>query len=234
MTDADFPPLFNGYASAGDDPLALACNAAQGGTEAGLVIHDAGPDSLRAAVVFAPEVPLREAAIMLPLCGLGFQNALGVLAPPVVAIHLGWDGAIYVNGGRCGQLTMIASTDDPDAVPDWLVIGLHLDLTPLADDGGTDPDRTALYAEGCGDVAAPDLLAAWLRHSLSWLDTWDNQGTAPLHREWSGLVHGLNETVTLAGQTGTLLGTDEHLNALLKSGDTTTLIPLTRLLKDAP
>jgi BirA family biotin operon repressor/biotin-[acetyl-CoA-carboxylase] ligase len=212
VTDADFPPLFNGYASAGDDPLALACNAAQGGTEAGLVIHDAGPDSLRAAVVFAPEVPLREAAIMLPLCGLGFQNALGVLAPPVVAIHLGWDGAIYVNGGRCGQLTMIASTADPDA----------------------DPDRTALYAEGCGDVAAPDLLAAWLRHSLSWLDTWDNQGTAPLHREWSGLVHGLNETVTLAGQTGTLLGTDEHLNALLKSGDTTTLIPLTRLLKDAP
>ncbi|WP_386682302.1 DUF4444 domain-containing protein [Loktanella sp. R86503] len=234
MTDADFPPLFNGYASAGDDPLTLACRAARDGTEAGLVIHDIAPVTLRAAAVFAPDVPLHKAVIMLPLCALGFQNALGVLAPPVVAIHLGWDGTIYVNGGRCGHLTMIASTDDPDALPDWLVIGLHLDLTPLGDDGGTDPDRTALYAEGCGDVAASDLLSGWLRHTLSWLDTWDNQGIAPLHREWSGLAHGLNATVTLAGQTGTLLGADEHLNALLKSGDETTLIPLTRLLKDAP
>lgn len=90
------------------------------------------------------------------------------------------------------------------------------------------------FAEGCGDVTAPELLAAWLRHTLSWLDTWDNQGVASLHREWSGLVHGLKKTVILAGQTGTFLGTDEHLNALLKSGETTDLIPLTRLLKDAP
>jgi BirA family biotin operon repressor/biotin-[acetyl-CoA-carboxylase] ligase len=234
VTDTDLPRLFTGYASVGSDPLALACTAALEGTEAGLVIHDLSPDRLRAAVVFAPEVTLAQAAIMLPLCGLGFQNALGVLAPPVVAIHLGWDGVIYVNGGRCGQLTMVASTRDTAAVPDWLVIGLDLDLIPQDEDGGAAPDRTALYAEGCGDVTAPELLAAWLRHTLSWLDTWDNQGVASLHREWSGLVHGLKKTVTLAGQTGTFLGADEHLNAILKTGETTDLIPLTRLLKDAP
>ena len=233
MTD-DFPPLFTGYASAGADPFALAVQAAAEGTEAGLVIHDVAADRLRAAVVFAPEVPLAKAAIMLPLCGVGFQNALGVLAPPVVALHLGWDGTIYVNGGRCGALSMAAGTDDPDGVPDWLVIGLTLDLAPVTDDGGTDPDRTALYAEGCGEVAPDDLLCAWLRHTLSWLDTWDNQGVAPLHREWSGLVHGLNETVTVAGRTGTFIGTDEDLNMLLKTDTGTDLIPLTSLLKDMP
>ena len=230
----DFPPLFTGYASAGGDPFALAVQAARDGTEAGLVIHDVAPERLRAAVVFAPEVPLARAAIMLPLCGVGFQNALGVLAPPVVAIHLGWDGTIYVNGGRCGALRMAASTDEPDRVPDWLVIGLVLDLSPATAEGGTDPDRTALFAEGCGDVAAADLLAAWLRHTLSWLDTWDNQGTAPLHREWSGLVRGLNETLSVAGRTGTFLGTDEGLNLLLKTDTGTDLIPLTSLLKDMP
>ena len=233
MTD-DVPPLFTGYASAGGDPFALACKAARDGTEAGLVIHDLQPDQLRAAVVFAPEVPLARAAIMLPLCGVGFQNALGVLAPPVVALHLGWDGMIYVNGGRCGALTMTASSTDAGAVPDWLVIGLTLDLVPAEGEGGSDPDRTALYAEGCGDVASPDLLAAWLRHTLSWLDTWDNQGVAPLHREWSGLAHGLNATATVAGRTGTFIGTDEDLNLLLKTNTGTDLIPLTTLLKDAP
>ena len=230
----DFPPLFHGFASAGADPFALAVRAAQQGTEAGLVIHDLAPDRMRAAVVFAPEVPLAQAAIMLPLCAVGFQNALGVLAPPVVAIHLGWDGAIHVNGGRCGELTMAASTNDRDRVPDWLVIGLTLDLMPATEDGGTDPDRTALHAEGCGDVAAGDLLSAWLRHTLSWLDTWDNQGAAPLHREWSGLVRGLNNSVTVAGRSGTFIGTDEDLNLLLKTGTGTDLIPLTSLLKDMP
>ena len=231
MTD-DFPPLFHGFASAGGDPFALAVKAAADGSEAGLVIHDIAPDRMRAAIVFAPEVPLAQAAIMLPLCGVGFQNALGVLAPPVVALHLGWDGTIYVNGGRCGGLHMAASTRDPADVPDWLVIGLTLDFAPKTDDGGTDPDRTALYAEGCGDVAAPDLLAAWLRHTLSWLDTWDNQGVAPLHREWSGLVRGLNDDVTVADSSGTFIGTDEDLNLLLKTGTGTDLVPLTTLLKD--
>ena len=233
MTEG-FPPLFSGFASLGGDPFALACKAAAEGTEAGLVIHDLAPDRMRAAVVFAPEVPLAQAAIMLPLCGVGFQNALGVLAPPVVALHLGWDGTIYVNGGRCGALRIAASTRDPAIVPDWLVIGLTLDLMPATEDGGTDPDRTALHAEGCGDVAAMDLLAAWLRHTLSWLDTWDNQGAAPLHREWSGLVRGLNDTVTIAGRTGTFIGTDEGLNLLLKTDTGTDLILLTTLLEDTP
>ncbi len=234
MNDLSFPPLFNGYASAGADPFELACQAAAEGTDAGLVIHDIAQDRLRAAVVFAPEVTLREAAIMLPLCGVGFQNALGVLGPPVVALHLGWDGVIYVNGGRCGQVTMSASTSDPTSVPDWLVIGLTVDLWPADDETGKTPDRTALYAEGCGDVLAPDLLSAWLRHSLAWLDTWDNQGLASLHREWSGLAKGVNENVTLVGYSGTFVGTDEHLNLLLKSENGTDLIPLTALLKDTP
>ncbi|MFZ3582535.1 DUF4444 domain-containing protein [Loktanella sp. DJP18] len=233
MTD-DLPPLFTGYASAGGDPFALACQAARDGTEAGLVIHDLSPAQMRAAIVFAPEVPLAQAAIMLPLCGVGFQNALGVLAPPAVALHLGWGGAICVNGGRCGHLTMAASTTDPAQVPDWLVIGLTLDLIPATEDGGTEPDRTALHAEGCGDVAAPDLLAGWLRHTLSWLDSWDNQDVAALHREWSGLLHGLNGDVTVAGRTGAFLGTDEDLNMLLKTATGTDLIALTTLLKDAP
>lgn len=232
MTQPAFPPLFTGQASA--DPFAQACAAAQGGTDAGLVTYDLAHDRLRAAIVFAPEVRLSQAVVMLPLCGVGFQNALGALGPPVVALHLDWNGTIRVNGGTCGHLTMAASTTDPDTVPDWLVIGLTLDLWPADDgEGGATPDRTALYAEGCIEVTAPDLLSAWVRHTLALLDTWDHQGLAAIHREWSGLAHGLNQTLTAGGQTGTFIGTDDTFGLLLKS-DTTHLIPLTTLLRPAP
>ncbi len=232
MTEPQFPPLFSGLDANGTDPFALACAEARAVCDAGLVAYDLAHATLRAAIVFAPEVPLRDAACMLPLCGVGFQNALGALAPPEVGVHLGWDGDIYLNGGHCGALQIAASTHDPDAVPEWLVVGFALDLWPPSDDTGLTPDRTALYAEGCGDVDPITLLEAWVRHALVELNAWADDGPARLHRNWSGLAHGRDTEISVAGQTGTFIGLDETLGLLLKSGDQTCLIPLTALLTE--
>lgn len=239
MSDAalSFPPLMTGQAVApGADPFAKACAEAMRGCDAGLVVHDLGHHRLRAALVLAPEVPLSEAVVMLPLCGVGFQNALGALAPPEVAVHLEWDGTIRVNGARCGKLRMAASHGDPARQPDWLVVGLDLVLWPeddALDSGGATPDQTALYAEGCAEVEAPRLLEAWARHTLTWINRWDGDGPRPVHSEWRGLAHGVGEETTWHGRTGTFLGVDENFGMLLRDGDgQTTLIPLTDLLED--
>ena len=226
MTDPSFPPLFSGRSAAGGDPFRLACDAADTGCDAGLVIYDLAHDTLRAAIVFAPDVALSEAAAMLPVCGIGLQNALGALAPPEVALHLGWDGGIYVNGGRCGTLRMAAS-GAPDDEPDWLVVDLTLALWPASEETGLNPDITALYAEGCAEVDAVGLLEAWVRHTLVGINAWADGGLAQLHREWSGLAHGLDGTITVAGQAGRFVGLDENLGLLLKVHDNTVLIPLT-------
>jgi BirA family transcriptional regulator, biotin operon repressor / biotin---[acetyl-CoA-carboxylase] ligase len=230
MTTPEFPPLFSGQDAKGQDPFALACDAADKGCDAGLVFYDLGASSLRAAIVFAPDVPLADAAAMLPVCGVGFQNALGALAPPEVGVHLGWDGGIYLNGGRAGQLAMAASGTDPEAEPDWLVVALTLSLWPDSDDTGLTPDQTALYAEGCADVAPHHLLEAWVRHTLVGINSWADGGMAKLHAEWSGLAHFLEGQITVAGQTGSYVGLDENLGLLLKIDQETVLIPLTATL----
>ncbi|MFX0545530.1 DUF4444 domain-containing protein [Roseovarius sp. S1116L3] len=232
MTPPVFPPLFTGLEADGADPFALACAKAAEVCDAGLVCHDLGHDRLRAAIVFAPDVTLREAACMLPLCGVGFQNALGALAPPEVAVHLGWGGTIYVNGGRCGALKIAADTADPDVVPAWLVIGLTLDLWPPVQDTGLTPDATALYAEGCGEVDPTTLLEAWVRHTLVQINAWSDEGQARLHRDWLAVAHGLNARITAGRYEGTFTGVDEHLGLLLKTGATSRLIPLTTLLTE--
>ena len=82
MNTPSFPPLFNGLAVESQvDPFDKACAEAARGCDAGLVVHDLGANTLRAALVFAPDVALVDAMAMLPLCGVGFQNALGALAP---------------------------------------------------------------------------------------------------------------------------------------------------------
>ena len=79
MIPPRFPPLFTGQDAQGGDPFALAVAAADVGCDAGLVMYDLAADRLRAAIVFAPEVTLSDAAVILPICGVGLQNAIGAL-----------------------------------------------------------------------------------------------------------------------------------------------------------
>ncbi|MYK31615.1 MAG: hypothetical protein F4051_07810, partial [Boseongicola sp. SB0670_bin_30] len=113
MTEAVLPPMMSGLAVSGAiDPFVTACAKASLGCDAGLVVYNVSLDRIGSALVFAPEVPLGKAMAMLPLCGVGLQNSLGALAPPEVAVHLGWSGEVRVNGARCGRFRVAASTDD--------------------------------------------------------------------------------------------------------------------------
>ncbi|WP_380058023.1 DUF4444 domain-containing protein [Falsihalocynthiibacter sp. SS001] len=232
MIAPQFPPLLSGMElTDARDPMAVAITEAKRGCDAGLVVYNLGPDTVRAAIVFAPEVPLSAAIAMLPVCGVGFQNALGALAPPEVAVHLQWDGGILLNGARCGALRVAASTTEQNREPDWLVISLSLSLIPAQSDTGLTPEETSLYAEGCGDIAASTLLESWTKHTLVWINRWSEEGAAPLHRNWEPLLHGIGEMYSTQSHSGTFIGVDEDFGMLLKSNDETLLIPLTTLLE---
>ena len=227
-----FPPLFSGLAVEGQvDPFDKACAEAARGCDAGLVVHDLGANLLRAALVFAPDVELVDAMAMLPLCGVGFQNALGALGPPEVAVHLEWAGGLRINGASCGTLRVAASSSNPKAEPDWMVIGLELPLWPETDTPGDIPEQTALYAEGCADVNAMELLESWVKHTLVGINTWTEDGVKTLHKDWRGLSHGIGENITMNEISGTFLGVDEQFGMLIRAADTTHLVPLTYLLE---
>ncbi len=170
---------------------------------------------------------------MLPVVGVGFQNALGALAPPELAVHLEWAGRIRLNGAVCGQLRAVASCTDPEKVPDWLIVGFTLRVIPDHMDTGHQPDETALHVEGCADVAPAELLEAWARHTLHWISRWEDEGNRPIHVEWSGLLHGQGEQTEIAGKSGKFLGVDESFGLLLRETSGTSLVPLTVLLEEA-
>ncbi|MEQ8898061.1 MAG: DUF4444 domain-containing protein [Roseovarius sp.] len=228
-----FPPAMAGEAVSGDPAEAAVLRAIQG-VDAGLVVYRVAADRVGAALVFAPEVPLAQAAVMLPLCQVGFQNALGALAPPEVAVHLEWSGGVRVNGAGCGRFRAFASSDDVRAVPDWLVVGWEMPLWPPNEETGLTPEETALFVEGCADVDPGQLVEAWARHTLNWIARWEEDGAAPLHSEWRGLAYGMGEDVSVGAVSGTFLGLDESFGMLVRHGEETTLIPLTRNLEESP
>lgn len=240
--DPSFPPLFQAHpVDESTDPFAKARALAALGCDSGVLVHSIAADRLRAAVVFAPEMPMEQAMQALCACATGFQNAFGTLAPPEVALHLTWDGDILVNGARSGRLRIAASEHDPRVVPDWLVVGLEVWLSPQTkDEPGHTPDLTCLYQEGCAEVSPLELLEGWARHSLVWINGLIEGDSRALHNEWRELLHGVGSQVTqtVSGRQlhGTFLGTDADFAMLLRDGGDTQLIPLSALLsrKEAP
>ena len=228
----NLPPLLRGLkAPPLADPFTLACERAAQGVDAGLIVHSVAADSLRAAMVFAPDVSLAEAMVMLPVCGIGFQNALGALAPPEVSVHLEWPGAMRLNGAKCGRLRAAASSSVSEAIPGWLVVGFELSVMPLGDNPGDTPDLTSLYEEGCAEVDPMQLLESWARHTLVWVNRWGDGELRNIHEEWRGLSYGIGDQAEVAGHKGTFIGVDERFGMLLKCGDDTELLPLTALLE---
>ena len=150
---------------------------------------------------------------------------------PVFFYHSYHVHGVRVNGAGCGRFRAFASSDDVAAVPDWLVVGWEMPLLPPGQETGLTPEETALYVEGCADVDAVHLLESWVRHSLVWINRWQDEGASPLHTEWRGLAHGVGETTKQNDQNGKFLGTDERFGMLLRSAETTHLIPLSTLLE---
>lgn len=226
-----FPPLLKGAeCPPGQDVLAKAVAEASLGADPGLAVWRCRPESMEAAIVLAPDRPLGEAISVAFAVALGLGDALGALAPPEVAVHHDWPGGFRVNGARCGQMRAAAPTEDAEAEPDWLVIGVEVPFRSETDAPGITPDRTCLVEEGCIEITPERLLESFARHALVWINTWVEDGFGPLHEAWRGRAWGLGEPLP---EGGVFMGLDEWGGQLVMHPDRTELRPLTRLLEAA-
>ena len=223
-----FPPLFTGFqAPPGADPMAFAVAEAANDVEPGLLVWSPDPERMAAALILAPECALEEAMAMVFAAAIGLSDALGALAPPEVGVHFTWPGGILVNGARCGRVRAAASTGDPAAEPEWLVVGVEVPvLTPIGWQSGDDPGRTYLHEEGCGEVEALPLLESWSRHTLVWINRWLDDGMAPLHAEWRAK----SQEIGTERDGSRFVGLDELGGRILQKDGATEITPLSSML----
>ncbi|MEM6846691.1 MAG: DUF4444 domain-containing protein [Pseudomonadota bacterium] len=225
-----FPPLLKGEAVAARvDPLQKAISAALKGAEPGRLVYAEDESALRAAITLVPDVSLADGMGALLAVELGFADALGALAPPEVAVHFVWPDRIKVNGASCGTFRAAASTSEPEAEPDWLIVALDVPFTAELADPGRTPGTTTLADEGCVEFGVVELLESWSRHTLVWINRFVDEGFAPIHRAWNAKCDDLGEAIVYP-QPGQFVGLDERGGLLLRDGAQTRLVPLTALL----
>ena len=186
--EINLPPLFTalGFSPDADLPAEVLFRAQRGRIDAGTVCYSERPDRLDVIFMLAPETPLSHAMQVIYPMMLSANDALGASIPPVIAVHLGWPDRIFVNGALAGGVALFTETSDLDAVPDWLMARVVIDIMGSPSDAapGETPDQTSLYQEGAGEVSARTLLESYCRYMLNWLDRWQRSGTAALAPLW--------------------------------------------------
>ena len=193
-----FPPLLRPFAVTPDrHPFERCLELAVEGAEAGTLLWSIGQDVCEGAIVLAPEQPLEPSLPIVLIASLGLADGLGALVPPIVAVTFGWPDRIEVNGGVVGGVRFAcAATESAEAVPDWLVIGFGIAMRGRTDDathGGF--RRTTLADEGCGEVMTIDLLEAFSRHFLGWINRWQESGVEPVQKAWLSRATGLGKPI---------------------------------------
>jgi BirA family biotin operon repressor/biotin-[acetyl-CoA-carboxylase] ligase len=223
----------------GADPFAKGCAAAIAGVEAGTVFWSAGTEMMDAALVLAPEEPLRDAMAMVLAVANGLGDSIGALGPPETAVTWDWPDTLRINRAYAGRFRADASTRDPNAVPDWLVIGASVQIEGhppgAGDEPGDRPDLTTLVEEGCLGLDRTKLIESWSRHTLTWINRWSEDGFRPLHDAWVGRVEHRGEDVRnilrAPENSGLFLGLDEQGGMILQPEDAPTrIIPLSDML----
>jgi biotin-(acetyl-CoA carboxylase) ligase len=224
------PPLFQPLAVTPEiDPFERGLQIAPEGAEAGTVLWSIGQDRCQASVILAPEHPLETSLPIVLVAMLGLGDALGALLPPVVATTFGWPDRIEVNGGVVGGVRLAsARTEKPSDIPDWMVVAYGLARVHTENaEPGHQPGRTTLAEEGC-EIACIDLIEAFGRHFLAWINRWQEDGVAPVRQAWLSRATGLSSSIEVAtGQhkkQGIFTGlTDTGSIRLMRNGITQTV-----------
>ena len=216
MSDPRLPPLYRLTVVEPDsDAFARALDLTAGPAEDGTIVWSRRPDRLDSAVFFRPEAPLIEALPVIYSVALGLGDAIGALAPPIVAVHFRWPDRIEVNGTLAGGLRAGWGGGTAEDASPWLVVGVGL----LVAGAAADAERTTLQEEGCPEVTTVDLLESFGRHALAWINRWQADGFAPVRGAWLSRAAGLDGEGALelgdGPVAGRFVGLDEQGNLLL-------------------
>ena len=172
----DLPLVFAAVSVTGD-AFAAARTLAAGGGEAGTLVVAAGDTVLDLAVVLEPDRPAADCFAALPIAMLAMADALAVLGPPLKPVGFAWPHLLVLNGATVGRARLALPKPSDNPLPAWLVVGLTLTLR--FGHGTDEPERTALYEEGFGEVTARAIVETFARHLLHRVDRWQEEGLAP-------------------------------------------------------
>jgi BirA family biotin operon repressor/biotin-[acetyl-CoA-carboxylase] ligase len=156
------------------------------------------------SLIARPDCTLAEAAQFSFITAVALGEAIGSVAPPQIDVTYKWPNDVLLNGRKVAGI-LLESKADGDQRLEWLVIGVGANVNSFPSESRL--PATSLHFEGCpASVSAVDLLEAFTRHLLSWINVWLEDGFAPVREAWLRHAQGLRSQIEVRLPKETLTG----------------------------
>lgn len=182
--ELNLPPVYDAVvlADGAENPRNHACRLADAGAEAGLFVWRPSGERIECALVLRPDETVAQILPVALVASVALLDALGAAGPPAVACDLVWPATVRINGGVAGGVALDIA---PGERPEWAVVSAALCKMGEAEfEAGDRPDRTSLADEGFGDMADHQLIEAYARYFLVWMDRWEDSGLGAIVPHW--------------------------------------------------
>ncbi len=166
--------------------------------------------NLYLSLILRPECGPAEAAQLGFVAGLATGEAFGSVVPPMIEVTYKWPNDVLLNGRKAAGI-LLESRSGTEGKLDCLILGIGVNLRSFPEDS-TFP-ATSLHFEGTpSDVGEIQVLEAFSRYFMSWVNRWLDDGFAPVRRAWLNHAHALGEEIEVRLQDETLKGTFKDLD----------------------
>jgi BirA family biotin operon repressor/biotin-[acetyl-CoA-carboxylase] ligase len=160
--------------------------------------------NLYLSLVLEPDCSAQEAAQLSFVAALGVGDAIGSVAPAMAELRYKWPNDVLLNDRKVAGI-LLESELTPEGRPAWLVLGCGVNLAHYPKESET--LATSLRFEGAPpSLTEIDLLEAFGRHFLTWVNRWLEDGFGPIRKQWLVHAKGLGEPVTVRLPKETLEG----------------------------
>jgi BirA family transcriptional regulator, biotin operon repressor / biotin---[acetyl-CoA-carboxylase] ligase len=161
--------------------------------------------NLYLSLVLRPDCDIATAAQLSFVAALAIGDGIGSVAPAMLEITYKWPNDVLLNERKVSGI-LLETKSAPRGGIDWLVLGVGINVASFPED--TEFPATSLHFEGTPkSVSEVDLLQAFSRHLLTWINRWLEDGFAPVRKTWLSHAQGKGEIIQVRLPKETLSGT---------------------------
>ncbi len=170
------------------------------------------PGNLHCSLILRPDFSNARCGQLAYVAALSAGSALAGLLSPMTGLRYGWPTDLFINDLRAGQVLLAASSAHRDPY-EWLTLGLMVNIEQHPPN--PEPEEfNSVHASGAPEVTAAQVLEAFARHFLTWINRWSEDGFEPIRRQWQIRADRLGEELELHIADQRLRGTFAEVDEL--------------------
>lgn len=187
-----------------------------------------GNRNLHCAIVLRPKDSFEtccQCGLIATICA---AMAIARQAEPLGVFRYRWPNDITLNQGKLVGITL--SGEISNSAVDWMVVALNVNVYDHPQGKGF--EAASMRSEGFQSFDRVQVLEAYTREFLSWLNRWSEEGFEPVRKAWLFKGHQKNDLVNVklgdACISGVFKNIDSQGAITLETKSTTETIPLSK------